>query len=611
MVPAETVWDLYARDLQGPPFSLDANTALEITTRLAFLGSQALTSWYTCAVGGGCGASGGYMLFLAADDDDGNLANGTPHMTAIRAAFERHEIHCATPAPANSGCSGGPTTAPSVVTSAGDGTITLTWGAVPNAARYYVFRAEGVSACDTGKVKVGDVTGTTFTDTGLLGGRLYSYVVIPVGTNTSCFGRASACASAAPLSVPCAATADFTLTCNPQTLTTVQGGAPTSACTVQSLNSFNAQVALSCSGLPADVTCAYNPATVTPAPNTSIGSTLTVNVGAAVPPGTYGFTAVGTSGALIRTQAMTLVVNAASVVPLALDVDTGANRVLEPDETVDVAPTWWNVGGTAITLTGASSGFTGPPGATYVNADTTASYGTIPANANAACTDCYSVAVSAATRPAAHWDATIVETVSPTNAMKTWTLHVGASFADVPTTNPFYRFIETIFHRGVTGGSGPGLYGPAGTTTREQMAVFVLRAMSPTLNPPACAPPNLFADVPETSSFCRWIEELANRGIASGCGGGNYCPTAPVSREQMAVFVLRAWDPTLNPPPCGTPLFADVPATSSFCRWIEELARMGIVAGCGGGNYCPAAPVTREQMSVFLARTFGLLLYGP
>ena len=69
------------------------------------------------------------------------------------------------------------------------------------------------------------------------------------------------------------------------------------------------------------------------------------------------------------------------------------------------------------------------------------------------------------------------------------------------------------------------------------MAVFVLRTLDPALNPPACAPPNLFADVPETSPFCRWIEELANRGVVTGCGGGNYCPTASVTREQMSVFL--------------------------------------------------------------------------
>jgi hypothetical protein len=97
----------------------------------------------------------------------------------------------------------------------------------------------------------------------------------------------------------------------------------------------------------------------------------------------------------------------------------------------------------------------------------------------------------------------------------------------------------------------------------------------------------------------------------SGCGGGNYCPSLGVTREQMAVFVLATKEGGgYAPPACVAPVFADVPASSPFCRWIEELARRGVVGGCGGGNYCPSAGVTREQMSVFLAGTFGLTLYG-
>ena len=125
----------------------------------------------------------------------------------------------------------------------------------------------------------------------------------------------------------------------------------------------------------------------------------------------------------------------------------------------------------------------------------------------------------------------------------------------------------------------------------------------------------MFADVPASSPFCRWIEELERRGVVAGCGGGNYCPTNPVQRDQMAVFVLRTLDPTLVPPNCvaGSETFADVPASSPFCRWGEELLRRGVVAGCQAGppaQYCPFDPVTREQMGVFISVTFGLTLYG-
>ncbi len=218
-----------------------------------------------------------------------------------------------------------------------------------------------------------------------------------------------------------------------------------------------------------------------------------------------------------------------------------------------------------------------------------------------------------ATRPAVHWDAAAVESILPDaqGQQKQWRLHVGRSFADVPTSSPFYRFIETLLHHGVTGGCSPTAYCPATATTRDQMAVFVLVAKEGTgYVPPACTTP-VFADVPASNPFCRWIEELARRAVVSGCGGGNYCPSSAVTREQMAVFVLRTLEPALTPPACTAPIYNDVPASSPFCRWIEELTRRAVVSGCGGGNYCPTASVTREQMGVFMSVTFGLALYGP
>ena len=61
-----------------------------------------------------------------------------------------------------------------------------------------------------------------------------------------------------------------------------------------------------------------------------------------------------------------------------------------------------------------------------------------------------------------------------------------------------------------------------------------------------------------------------------GCGGGSYGPNDLVTRDKMAVFLLRTLDPSSNPAGCTTPMFNDVLASSSFCSWIEELARRGI-----------------------------------
>jgi hypothetical protein len=224
------------------------------------------------------------------------------------------------------------------------------------------------------------------------------------------------------------------------------------------------------------------------------------------------------------------------------------------------------------------------------------------------CSDCYSVRIDASARPATHWDASILE--GPLGIQFPWTLHVGGTFGDVPATSAFYRFVETIVHEDVTAGCGANAYCPLQATSRAQMAVFLLLSKEPSgYAPPPCGATPMFPDVPVSSPFCPWVEELARRGVTTGCGGG-YCPEASVTREQMAVFVLRTLDPAINPPACTTPGFSDVPATSPFCRWIEELVRRNVVSGCGGGNYCPTSAVTREQMSVFLTVAFGLRLYG-
>ena len=311
------------------------------------------------------------------------------------------------------------------------------------------------------------------------------------------------------------------------------------------------------------------------------------------------------------------------LVPAALAVDTTAtggsdgNGVLEPGEAVDVRPSWRNVNGGALTFDATVTSFGGPAasGVAYLLLDGSTAYGTIANGVTLRCADCYQMEVqSTGARPAVHWDATATERLTPDvlGQTKPWALHVGESFSDVPRTSGFYPFVETLLHAGVTAGCASGLYCPGASTTREEMAAFVLLGRHGAgYAPDPCTPPNLFADVPETSVFCDVIEELSRRGVVAGCGGGNYCPTAAVTREEMPIFVLRTLDPALSPPACGAPRFADVPASNPFCPWIEELARRGIVTGCGGGNYCPVSPVTREQMAVFVSGTFGLALYGP
>ena len=315
--------------------------------------------------------------------------------------------------------------------------------------------------------------------------------------------------------------------------------------------------------------------------------------------------------------------SAAAIAPLRVDAHGGSgasgnNGVFEPGETVQVETTWSNPSGAAFDLTGTASNFDGPSGPTYTIADSTADFGTINSLASANCfdatADCYSFGVTGA-RPMQHWDTTFDETVTPSTAAppstKTWTLHIGGSFNDVPTTNQFYAFIENIFHHSVTGGCTGTDYCPDNPALRKQMAVFVLKAKEgPSYQPPPAS--GVFLDVPADNPFAPWIEELFHRGVVAGCGAGpTYCPDNPVLRQQMSVFLLRTQFGSSYVPPTCTGAFADVACPGLFTDWIEDLASRGIAAGCGGGNFCPTNANTRGQMAPFLAKTFGLVLYGP
>ena len=82
----------------------------------------------------------------------------------------------------------------------------------------------------------------------------------------------------------------------------------------------------------------------------------------------------------------------------------------------------------------------------------------------------------------------------------------------------------------------------------------------------------------------------------------------------MAIFLLRSkHGSSYVPPPATGTVFNDVPAGSCAADWIEQLFAEGITGGCGGGSYCPGSPVSRGQMAVFMVRTFSLpqQMIGP
>jgi hypothetical protein len=184
-----------------------------------------------------------------------------------------------------------------------------------------------------------------------------------------------------------------------------------------------------------------------------------------------------------------------------------------------------------------------------------------------------------------------------------FTVFQGAQFNDVPATHTFYTEIGKLSARGVTLGCGGGNFCPDDPVTRQQMAALIIRALGQPQPPQPSS--QRFLDVLPGNPFYSFIDELFLRQITLGCGGGNYCPGDPVLRDQMAAFIMRALGEYVPPQP-QTQRFQDVPPSNPFYAFIDLLAQRQITLGCSVTNYCPTQVVTRSQMAAFLVRAFNL-----
>ena len=164
----------------------------------------------------------------------------------------------------------------------------------------------------------------------------------------------------------------------------------------------------------------------------------------------------------------------------------------------------------------------------------------------------------------------------------------------------FRGAIDELAARGITFGCNPPAntrFCPDNPVTRGQMAIFIVRAFN--LGP---ASADFFFD-----DNGKVYEDAANRlrqaGLTQGCGPGRYCGDSSITRGEMAAFLTRA----RNLPAASRDFFVD-DNNSIFENGINRVAEAGITFGCNppsNTNFCPTANVTRGQMAAFLIRALG------
>jgi hypothetical protein len=116
-----------------------------------------------------------------------------------------------------------------------------------------------------------------------------------------------------------------------------------------------------------------------------------------------------------------------------------------------------------------------------------------------------------------------------------------------------------------------------------------------------------FADVPVNHPQFRYIQKMKQLGVTDGCTATTYCPGDPVTRGQMAVFIIRL-KLGLNSPLQfsyqSTPYFTDIQPGHLFFAYIQKMRDLGITLGCTAASYCGDDFNTLGQISVFAIRGF-------
>ena len=173
-----------------------------------------------------------------------------------------------------------------------------------------------------------------------------------------------------------------------------------------------------------------------------------------------------------------------------------------------------------------------------------------------------------------------------------------ARFSDVCPEYWAYTFIDYLAQQSIISGYADGTFRPGASATRAQLAKMIVLSRGWTVISPATPS---FRDVPTSHPFYGFIETARAQGVVSGysCGAGcaDYRPSNNVTRAQISKMIVTAWAWAINT--TGGPHFTDVPPTDPFYGFVETAFNRAIISGYGN-TFRPGYDVTRAQLSKML-----------
>lgn len=185
-------------------------------------------------------------------------------------------------------------------------------------------------------------------------------------------------------------------------------------------------------------------------------------------------------------------------------------------------------------------------------------------------------------------------------------IEVLPTFADVPPAHQEYRSVEALADASIVEGCNVdgGKFCPDQTLTRDTLALWLMKAKMGESYVPDAAD-GLFDDVPTNSPFAAWIEAFKNDGYTEGCWTSSYCPNASVDKAQLAKLLLITQNGSGYTPDSATgDLFDDVGVFDFNADWIEDAVTKDLLEGCGYKQFCPDEILSRSAMARIIENAF-------
>lgn len=181
------------------------------------------------------------------------------------------------------------------------------------------------------------------------------------------------------------------------------------------------------------------------------------------------------------------------------------------------------------------------------------------------------------------------------------------NYKDIPADHWVWEAVRRLSAKHVVEGVDTGSFAPDTAVTRAQFAAMLVRAMGWTA---ASAAP--FADVASDAWYAQAVAAAYEHGVADGTAEQRFSPEATVTREEMAVMIVRAYGKaTGKQAPSSSAASFPFADAASISYWaadsVKRAAALELLHGQEGSLFAPAASTTRaESAQVMMNLLFAL-----